>query len=308
MATPRKTPPKPSQALPSASTPPSKPASPVPSAPAEVSPEALDQALADLVPRHPPSPAPSGSLSPNPGPPDETQPEEGSPTPPAEEPLIRLGPDAYSDLTPVHGAFSDDPPEDWVDNHPESDPVQQQLYDPTSEAHLRAYAPIPQSASSGEPQLSAEARASLQQDAAAAQAHLARQRPLTAQSLIPLATREGGGVKSSLPLPPSNADEVRKALAQGVADGTSARYRSRISVGAAYQYDGKLHAAPAWLDRNWAAYEDGPALNIPDVGIVKKGQWVAVQSVLNTDEEVEFSEIKVYDDVVFKSLFMPEKT
>lgn len=199
--------------------------------------------------------------------PPETPPEPAStapePLPEAPAPLVTLGADAYADLVPPAGTFSDEPPPDWVE--PVTSP---QVSDPV-----------------------AAARASLQADAARALGGETAQAPT---ATVPV-QRKGSG-----------APDIRQALARAAASRNNTRYRSRITVGMAYQYDGKLHQAPDWVDRNWAAWDEGPAINVPDVGIVRSGQWIVTQSVLNNDETVNFTEIKVYDDDVFKSLFMAE--
>jgi len=137
----------------------------------------------------------------------------------------------------------------------------------------------------------AAARASLLEDAARALGGDAA--PPAPATAVPV-TRRG-----------SRAPDIRQALARAAASSEATRYRSRVTIGAAWQYDGRLHSAPLWIDRNWLAYDEGPALSIPDVGLVRKDQWLVMQDVLNDDESVAFSELKIYDDGVFRSLFMP---
>jgi hypothetical protein len=189
--------------------------------------------------------------------------------PAAPEPLVRLPTEVFREPAVPAGAFSDDPPEGWGSgegNVLAEDPVTSQL-DPV-----------------------AAARASLLEDAARASGGAA---PASAPTSIPV--QRG-----------SRVPEIRQALARAAAMPDARRYRSRITVGAAYQFDGRLHVAPAWVSREWAAYEDGPAINVPEVGIVKAGQWIVSQDVLDDDGGVSYSEIKVYDDGVFRSLFMVE--
>jgi hypothetical protein len=137
----------------------------------------------------------------------------------------------------------------------------------------------------------AAARESLQADAARALGGETAKAP----TVVVQVTRKSAG-----------ASDIRQALARAAASKNSKKYRSRVTIGMAYQYDGKLHQAPDWVDRNWAAWDEGPAINVPDVGIVRSGQWIVTQSVLNNDETVNFTEIKVYDDSVFQGLFMAE--
>lgn len=187
-----------------------------------------------------------------------------------EGPLVRLPSEVFETPQIPQGAFSDDPPEGWGSgegNVADPDPVTSQL-DPV-----------------------AEARRSLLEDAARAAGGGAQ--PVPPSTTQPVTSRG------------SRVPEIRQALARAAAHAT-VRYRSRVTIGAAYQYDGQLHLAPDFIDRNWAAWEDGPAINVPDVGIVKKGQWIVIQRVLDDRGETDFEEIKVYDDGVFRSLFMVE--
>ena len=135
----------------------------------------------------------------------------------------------------------------------------------------------------------ASARASLRADAARALGGEATPPPTTS---VPVTSRG------------SRAPDIRQALARAAASPNATKYRSRVTIGAAYQYDGRLHQAPDWVDRNWAAYDEGPAINVPDIGIVRAGQWIVTQEVLDDEGRVSFTELKVYDDGVFKSLFM----
>lgn len=188
-------------------------------------------------------------------------------SPMAEEPTITLPPEAFA-VPEVHGSFSDDPPEGWGTGvgNVSVDPVTSQL-DPV-----------------------AAARASLLEDAARATGGSVQ--PTAPTTTVPV-TRRG-----------SRVPEIRQALARAAQHPSATRYRSRVTIGAAYQYDGKLHLAPDFIDRNWAAWEDGPAINVPEVGIVKQGQWIVIQEVLDDAGAVNFTELKVYDDHVFRSLFM----
>ena len=167
-------------------------------------------------------------------------------------------------------SFSDDPPEGWG----------------TGQGNVLAEDPL---SSQADPV--AAARASLLEDAA------------RASGMAPAA-----GIETPQPITQrgSRVPEIRQALARAATLPDAARYRSRITVGAAYRYDGKLHQAPDYIDRNWAAWDDGPAISVPDVGIVRQGQWIVIQKVLNDQGTVDYEELKVYDDQVFRSLFMVE--
>lgn len=88
----------------------------------------------------------------------------------------------------------------------------------------------------------------------------------------------------------------------------SVKWTTRTRVTSAWQFDGKTHEAPPWVDRNWIGYDGGPALIIPEVGTVRLSQWIVTQDIL--DERgagVSRTEIKIYDDKDFRSLYMQER-
>jgi hypothetical protein len=223
--------------------------------------------LEDLLDR--PQPVDSSGESPAPqAPRDAPEP----PPEPAPEPFVRLPAEAFSDLVAAPTAsFSDEPPEGWGTGQGN---VQVQDY-----ASSQSLDPV------------AAARASLLEDAARATGGSAVHAPTTPVPVTPRGSR---------------APDIRMALARAAALPNSTRYRSRVTVGAAWQYDGQLHLAPDWVSREWAAYDNGPAIEVPEVGLVRKGQWIVSQDVLGDDGTVAFSEIKVYPDDVFRSLFMLE--
>lgn len=201
------------------------------------------------------------------------RPERQEPPTPVEapEPLVQLPPAAYDDLRAPQGAFSDDPPEGWgtgQGNVAAPDPVTSQL-DPV-----------------------AAARQSLLEDAARARGGNA---PPPEPTTAVAAPRAG-----------NRAPDIRRALALAAALPNTTKWRSRVTIGAAWQYDGRLHLAPDWVDRNWAAWDDGPAIEVPDVGLVRKGQWIVVQQVENEDGTLAHEDLKVYDDTTFRSLFMAD--
>lgn len=140
-------------------------------------------------------------------------------------------------------------------------------------------------------------RQSLQEDAARAKAAAIR------AGAAPPAT-------ATTPVRPkaNSAHDAREALAGALAADPMA-YRSRVTVAAAYRFDGRVREAPEYIDRNWISYDAthprGPALAVPGVGTVKVGEWLVVQNVLNDDESVAFGEFKIYPDDQFRNLFMP---
>lgn len=196
---------------------------------------------------------------------------------------IELGADAFADMVPAApGVMSDEEPEGFEPNPP-ADPDAREQWERERIAK------------------------SLRDDAA----HAARVSGAQSQNREALRRTEGNfsagtGNTGSTHVPSRPPAEVRRMLAEAQKVQPS-KWRSRIAVGMAYQYNGELHKAPEFIDRNWAAYDNGPALNIPGAGIVRRGQWVVVQNVLNEDDTVAHSEIKVYDDAVFRSLFVPDK-
>lgn len=197
--------------------------------------------------------------------------------PPVPEPTVALPVELFDDDPTPKGVFSDDPPEGWGagdGNVLSPDPVTSQL---SPEA--------------------LGARQSLLEDAA---------RASTTAKGGDVSPRPGGSV--SVAARAATAPDIRQALARAAAAPEARRYRSRISVSAAYQYDGRLHQAPEWVDRNWAAYDHGPAIDVPDVGTVRMGQWIVLQNVLDDDGGIGLQDIKVYDDGVFRSLFMVTET
>lgn len=84
------------------------------------------------------------------------------------------------------------------------------------------------------------------------------------------------------------------------------KWAARIEVLQAYKFDGKLAAAPLWIDRNWLAWDEGgglgeggrdvrrepgPALNVTradgsHVGTCLKGDYVCRQNTTVDDPEV----------------------
>lgn len=62
------------------------------------------------------------------------------------------------------------------------------------------------------------------------------------------------------------------------------RYEPRVSIVSAYRFQGQVHLAPTWVDRNWIGYDDGPVLRVctpdgVDIGCAKVGDWIVSQDV-----------------------------
>jgi hypothetical protein len=96
-------------------------------------------------------------------------------------------------------------------------------------------------------------------------------------------------------------------------------YESRITIVDAWQYPGTLVNAPAWVDRNWAAYaadfdpdrmlEPGPALRVPShIGqerVCRVGDYVARQEVRLVADAPGEIRLEVWEKQQFERLFLP---
>jgi hypothetical protein len=81
------------------------------------------------------------------------------------------------------------------------------------------------------------------------------------------------------------------------------QYTSRIQVTDVYRFDGQVHRAPDWVSRDWAAYDDGPTLYIPEIGATARVGDRVVKQDVTVDGEV-VSRIAVYTEELFNQLFM----
>lgn len=80
---------------------------------------------------------------------------------------------------------------------------------------------------------------------------------------------------------------------------------SRIQVTEVYKFDGQVHKAPDWIDRNWGAYDDGPTLYIPEIQqTARVGDFVVRQDV-SVDATSAVSRLAIYTEQMFNQLFMP---
>jgi hypothetical protein len=97
-------------------------------------------------------------------------------------------------------------------------------------------------------------------------------------------------------------------------------YESRITIVDAWQYTGTLVNAPAWVDRNWAAYasdydpvrllEPGPALRVPTQyssqdKLCRIGDYVARQEVRLLASQPGEIRVEVWEGEQFERLFLP---
>jgi hypothetical protein len=96
------------------------------------------------------------------------------------------------------------------------------------------------------------------------------------------------------------------------ARGAVTRYVQRITVTEAYRFDGHVQSAPAWIDRNWLSHDDesryshgsGVVLDIPQVGLVRVGDYVVTQDVLLDDTGLSASRVAVYRGDEFERFFI----
>lgn len=105
-------------------------------------------------------------------------------------------------------------------------------------------------------------------------------------------------------------------------DPASVRYESRIRIIDAWQYNGNLAEAPAYVDRSWAAWgeydeerklEPGPALRVPlEHGrevekLCRKGDYIVRQEVviaLGVEPDVR---LEVWRKDEFEKMFLPTR-
>ena len=97
-------------------------------------------------------------------------------------------------------------------------------------------------------------------------------------------------------------------------------YRQRIRVLEAFQYRGQLRDAPAWVDRNWAAWAEmdplrnidaGPAVRVPLSGgmnaMARVGDYIVQQEVKVTDQLTDIR-VEVWPQEQFEKFFIPERS
>lgn len=110
-------------------------------------------------------------------------------------------------------------------------------------------------------------------------------------------------------------------LAQTVPPAGTIRYISRIRIVDAWQYRGALADAPAFVDRNWAAWGEydekralpaGPALRVPTPGAVaeklaRAGDYIVRQSVTLVDGLPPEEHIDVWPREDFERFFLPQR-
>jgi len=80
---------------------------------------------------------------------------------------------------------------------------------------------------------------------------------------VPIPPAVVGRVGSLAPTPPLPLDRGHSEGPGGAGAPSGVRYMHRIHVVDAYQFDGRVAAAPDWVDRGWLAYNDGVALLVP---------------------------------------------
>lgn len=127
------------------------------------------------------------------------------------------------------------------------------------------------------------------------------------ETLLQLAPEAQDGNEPELPLDAPEMHErlqaatetALKALPDPSGKDEIVKWAARIEVLQAYKFDGVLHSAPKWIDRNWLAWDEGsftegaqrdagPALNVSradgsHVGMVRKGDYVCRQNTTVDD-------------------------
>jgi len=145
---------------------------------------------------------------------------------------------------------------------------------------------------------------------------------------IPADTRDDAGQGDQHPTgdPPGHqpADPAPSAPPEApkpkTVDGATT-YHSRIAVQEAFQYTGNLTGAPSWIDRNWAAWDDGgqlqgqpagPALRVPVPSspygekLCRRGDYVVRQEVTMIEGVTDVA-IEVWPKDEFERLFIPRR-
>lgn len=143
----------------------------------------------------------------------------------------------------------------------------------------------------------------------------------------------GTYVEEFASVPPDAWQSLGDAATQAIASHKDARgrdrivrYAARIEILQAYQFDGRLWDAPAWVDKNWLAWADadpnspvrgeaGPALDVIDgrrhVGTARKGDWVVRQTTTMDDKHSPTGLSTVHDHLAvipadeFSRLYLP---
>ena len=81
----------------------------------------------------------------------------------------------------------------------------------------------------------------------------------------------------------------------------------------AYQFTGRIHDAPEWVDRNWigqndkAKEETGTPLvvDVPGIGVCRVGDYIVLQDVLQEDHSRQ-SRVEIYKRDDFERLFIQD--
>jgi hypothetical protein len=127
-----------------------------------------------------------------------------------------------------------------------------------------------------------------------------RPAPKPTQKPAPIAPGEPTPVPKPKPVPPPPTPP-------------QPRFVQRITVTDAYQFDGRIQTAPAWIDRNWLSHDDeakwvvgsGVVIDVPRVGKARIGDYIAQQHVYEDDGSQTASRMAVYGREEFERLFLP---
>ncbi len=124
--------------------------------------------------------------------------------------------------------------------------------------------------------------------------------------------------------PQVSVPTVGRDAVHGPADGGSHRpgavgdrsvnrkYIHRITIADAYQFDGRVQTAPPWIDRNWLSFDDkamdetgvGIVLDVPLIGICRRGDYVVQQSVIMDETGYAVDRLAVYAKDDFERIFL----
>lgn len=91
------------------------------------------------------------------------------------------------------------------------------------------------------------------------------------------------------------------------------KYVQRVTVTEAYQFTGRVQAAPPWIDRNWLSFDEaskdetgvGIVLEVPGTGICRIGDYIVQQKVMMDQQGYSMDRIAVYSRDDFEKMFLP---
>lgn len=132
--------------------------------------------------------------------------------------------------------------------------------------------------------------------------------PVPADTFTPLGDVAAAVVEKAKPTKMVDPPKRPPPLAIGV----TKKYVQRVEVMDVYQFNADVGHAPDWVDRNWIAYETntiqgrepGPTLVIPDVGTVRRGDFVVRQQMLMEGGAAKTVRVAIYTPEQFVNFFI----